>query len=1047
MATEKVKKPRKPRKKAETGTETKPVSRRRKKTIENQVPTADTTVETKSVSSKKAVENTARNLISNAKVLFKDKIQLHELPTLTSIADSELADISVDTSHLLPYDSLVEYLEFTGPQSINTNIKMSKFRGYDALISQCSNSNTPSTSDNGYRDVIGTQYDTTRATFYMAPNSTVSSSSFNLDYSNGIYPFSGRFDTTTPIHFGIKKYDNTRIVGYIGETTQLHPAIDFPGTDDDIIFIKVGPRTEQNNNSRFRIHSFQIFESDGTLLFDGHPARLNNNGCLYDSVSRKIFENCGTGKIAYGEDIHDSIESDQDQIDKYKSIGTALYRFSGDKLSSDVPYLLDESAVKRYRTKTNNLQPIDLRLFSDYSQQGLKKTYFNDHPHIVNNIDMNSLNYDQLLTKNNLEEAERYFVNRFLNSKSKLKASNWETDSDYIKSTNGEPKQEISGLNEMLELDKWDSQATYKFEWGNDKRTTNIVDLKTNSSYYYSVIGIVSVKSKLPDQKSGTIYLEAKPREQDDIDDNWVVVDSAVFKFDQDKKNAGTYVTLTGYMSPNYVTRLKLNLHPNAYSMNNWEYREKGSVSNHYSNTFVGTAYILDDFISSETIEIPINIKFTDSNYSPYKIDNKVITADLTNDLSGYFIDSQVYTIAVSDVIEKIKENLPNSNIETLDISTKTQNGRSQFYINGLRYSPTGRIYPITSTMNLFSNCILYPSYSSGTITVQQSALHNATLNRQGIEESWQGGQVLYNLNMSYLSALPNLDWPKNTEIYGNHEISGKIEQINSSTTRTSYQYQTTNRSNPVSFNNQVVESIAQYNPRICDQLVSHKIDFSKILNKYDVVGNITCHITATPRTWGGAGGESYGVVRYGFTNDKELNDLHTTAVSTIVNPVKFVTKNITRWISNKLCTGTYWNVHEGTMTATFEQDSKYRQIWIQAVANTAKGVTKITHFSVTANVTIYFKYKAMVTGTRSSTTTETVTAYITCSTSGTRENIVQNSKIYPILSASKNMEATTRPSTVEDVFRVDNITDAIGKFRTAELTVIPYPQNISWQS
>jgi hypothetical protein len=224
--------------------------------------------------------------------------------------------------------------------------------------------------------------------------------------------------------------------------------------------------------------------------------------------------------------------------------------------------LLDEAAAKRYHTKTNDLSARDLRLFSDYDQQGDKDTYFNDHPYVVNDIDINSLDYSQLLTKNNLEQAEKYFVNRFLNSKSKLNTFNWETDNNQL-------TQEVSGLNELLELDKWDSQATYKFEWGNDERTTNVVDLNISASYYYTVIGIVSVKSILPDQKSGTIYLEAKAKEEDDIDDNWIVVDSAVFKFDQDNKNSGTYVTLSGYMSPGYVTRLRLNLHPNAYSMNN----------------------------------------------------------------------------------------------------------------------------------------------------------------------------------------------------------------------------------------------------------------------------------------------------------------------------------------------------------------------------------------------------------------------------------------------------------------------------------------------
>ena len=825
MATEKVKKPRKPRKKkVDAGTETKPVSRRRKKTIENQVPTAGIAVETKSVSSKKAVENTARNLVSNAKVLFKDKIQLHELPTLTSIAntDAELTKISIDTS--------------------------------------------------------------------KASGSSIS------------------------------------------------------------------------------------------------------------------------------------------------SLKTSLKQFSGLQ-GSNVRDLLDNSAAKRYHTETNELSARDLKIFSSYSQQGTKKVYFNDHPYVVNDIDINSLDVNQLLTKNNLDQAERYFVNRFLESKSVLKTYNWETD-DTI---NYEPP----GLADMLIYDTYDSQATYKFEWGNDKRTTNTVDLNIYASYYYSVIGIVSVKSILPDQKSGTIYLEAKPRDQDDADENWIVIDSAVFKFNQSSnKRVGTYVSLAGYMSPGYVSRLRLNLHPNAYSMNNWEYREKGSISNHYSNTFVGTAYILDDFLPGDTIEIPFSIKFTDRNYRVYKYSktDNILTADLSSDYKERFGDSQTITVQVSDVISKIKAHIPS--IEYLDISTQTQTGRSQFKINGLRYSPTGKIYPSNTAMNLYSNCVLYPSYSSGTITVSSLGTATYNLNKNSIGESWQSGRVLYNLDATKISALSGHDWPSNTEIYGNHRISGTMKQINSVTTRETYQYDSTDTAGPISFNNKVVTSHATYSPRVDNQLITLKIDFTNALKGFEVTGDITCYITATPSTYGGgSGNESWGRIRYGNTSESQLNNLDADS-STIVSPVQLSTKNITKWISNKLCTGSRWNVHEGTLKTHFTQSSKYKQIWIQACADTAHEDTKPTYFSVTADVKIYFKYKHSVSGSRTTTTQEEVTSTFNYVTTGTREQIVtgSNSKIYPILSSSQTVQATVDEG-ITNSFRVDNIT-ATGRFNSTTLTVIPYPQD-----
>lgn len=723
------------------------------------------------------------------------------------------------------------------------------------------------------------------------------------------------------------------------------------------------------------------------------------------------------------------------------SYGTPLYRFSGIKdseLSSDVPYLLDESVAKRYHTKANELSAEDLRIFSEYSQQGRKNTYFIDHPYVVNDIGIASLEYDQLLTKNNLEEAERYFTNRFLNSKSSLKTFNWETDKESVEN-DGLMTQEISGIDEMLELDKWDSQATYKFEWGNDRRTTNIVDLNLNAAYYYSVIGIVSVKSIIPEQKSGTIYLEAKSREQSDADDNWIVVDSAVFKFDKDNKNSGTYVTLHGYMSPKYVTRLRLNLHPNAYSMNVWEYREQGSIANHYSNTFVGTAYIMDDVLSGDTLDVPISINFTDSNYRRYKFDNNnVINVDLTEDFLSCFEDTQVFSIPVSDVINKISNH--SQEITSLDISTQTQSERDGFRINGLRYSPTGKIYPITGKMNLFSNCTLYPSYSSGTITAQESSLGSATY-MASLGEAWQNGKVLENLNLSAISALPKIDWPENTEIYGNHEFTGTIKMVTTTSTSSVYSETTPARGGPIKIGKKSVESMATYNPRVDNQLKTLKIDFSSILKNYNLTGDITCDITATPSTYGGGGGnESWGRIRYGFTTAKQLSENNTSAISTIVSPVKLSTKNITRWITNKMCTGSRWNVHAGTLKTRITQPSRYQQIWIQACADTGKGDTKPTKFSVTVNLDLHFKNIVSVQRSIDSTSTDISSSSITCSTTHTKENIVQDSFIYPNLSESRSVTSTTAPS-VTNTFRVDEIT-ATAKFRNTELTVIPYPHN-----
>lgn len=248
-----------------------------------------------------------------------------------------------------PYDSLVEYLEFDdigqseNSQFINTNILMKRNRGYDAVISECSNScvisSDPPPGDNGWVDIVGTKWDSTRATIYMRPSLTndptvPSSVLFHFDYESAAYLFTNppndKFDTTIPRHFGIIPYDNnTKVSGYIETGAGTSSIItcnscDFPGpgTEDDYIYIRPRGDLVRNGANSFRIHSIQIHEYDsngnGTLIFDGHPARLNGAGCIYDTVSKRLFENSGIKTIAYGEDIPDSIP---EIVKKYGIIG------------------------------------------------------------------------------------------------------------------------------------------------------------------------------------------------------------------------------------------------------------------------------------------------------------------------------------------------------------------------------------------------------------------------------------------------------------------------------------------------------------------------------------------------------------------------------------------------------------------------------------------------------------------------------------------------------------------------------------------------------
>ena len=747
-----------------------------------------------------------------------------------------------------------------------------------------------------------------------------------------------------------------------------------------------------------------------------------------------------------------SIDTSKAGISTVSSFGTPLYKFSGIKsgnLKSDVSALLDNSAAKRYHTEANDLSAHDLKIFSEYRQQGDKKTYFKDHPYVVHDIDINSLQYEQLLTKGNLYQAERYFINRFLATKSRLKTFNWETDPK-----DGKLKNEISGFQQMLNSDKWDSQATYKFEWGNDKRTTNIVDLDIHAAYYYSVIGIVSVKSILPDQKSGTIYLEAKHKDSEDTDENWIVIDSAVFKFAKERKDVGTYVTLTGYMSPGYVTRLRLNLHPKAYSMNNWEYREKGSVSNHYSNTFVGSVFIPDDVIADgeDPPEIPVNITFSDANYKIYKVNNTAINVDITEHYRHIFEDVQVKRLPVNEIIDVITTQQPV--VSALNIGSNTITRISNFVINGLRYSPTGKVYKRGEYMNLFSNCKLFPSYSSGTITVTQSSL--PTLDFDNPEDCTDcyldNGKILDNLDLTRLTALPNLDWPEDTEICGNHIVTAEMVNVVEGDSGTDDSPSKKPNQGPLKIKDKV-ESSASYDPRVDNQLITHRVDFrekiEKITQLSNLYGKLSFDITAEPSTYGnGTGGESWGRIRYGDTSKEDRNEIDTNAKKTIISCIRLNTKNISRWITDGMCTGNYWGVTGRKMEFhNIKQSYKYPWIFIQACADTAYKDTATTYFSLSITAKMKFNYKIIIPGKPAEEDKRT-SARITTKTTGTTELIEDNQPrhIYPSsLYESHRISTEITPQAGESIneknFYVNEIT-ARAQFNSNSLSVVPHPQN-----
>lgn len=256
---------------------------------------------------------------------------------------------------------------------------------------------------------------------------------------------------------------------------------------------------------------------------------------------------------------------------------------------SDISNLLTNAAANRYYTEENELSAYDLNFFNgkeDFTQddQSKKEAYFELYPIVEEEHDVSTLVSNQLLTKNNIEEFESYMAG--------LGASNAKLYIPVYNPENESPDAAyIDQLSAFIPTTKNEARATYKFEY--NSRESNEIDLSkitpgSNKIVYYSVFGLVSIKSIIPDQKSGTIYLEARDKD----DNEWRTIDSVVFKFTNESNSPGTYVSLSGYLSSNFKTRLKLNLHPQAYSMNIGTYRFfNDAFVNKYVNTFVGFAY------------------------------------------------------------------------------------------------------------------------------------------------------------------------------------------------------------------------------------------------------------------------------------------------------------------------------------------------------------------------------------------------------------------------------------------------------------------------
>ena len=668
------------------------------------------------------------------------------------------------------------------------------------------------------------------------------------------------------------------------------------------------------------------------------------------------------------------------------SIGdsSGKYRLSVFKGKNDQ---LATAAANRYKTEDNELSKDDIKLFSQYTQGGDlvngKDLYFEKHPIVDTLTENNMLQDSQLLTKANIEEFESYLSNKKQVQKSFIPLFNWENEWPLLNKDNvdesiqdtvsGTPYWQKSNSYENLNFkdfltnSKYEAKATYKFLYStsspnerNPERVTNIIPLnkfKDNGEeitavVHLSIAGFVSVKTDLPNQESGTIYLEARRADKNTIgaDNPWQTIDSAVFKFynpKSDKKSPGTFITLNGYLTTEFETRLKLNLKSNAYSMNMFESREETLTPiTHFVNTFIGIVHI------PNVRSTPTNaIYFTNINYQPYLKDNDglvVISKVPPQDLA-----SETDVNYIIDLFKNGQSSTVSNNIKYLKVNSSGMEGiktNEEFEINGLRLSPTGKIYPRGGNIPIHPGMTVYPSYTSGVVYVKKPA--NVIIQEKqypSINSYNSGSYVFDNFDKSYLAVLRDVQWPTETIIYSQISIQSLLHYNN-------YQYWTTGgidtarvESPPETISIPGTFSISSYateKPRRQYPKETYTIRFNTELTGKELVGDISCSFTAWSDTWGpGNGNESYGKI---YSGNEEL-----------IKPHYFQTKNISRGMTYGLCTGSRWSCSRHTITASCKQPNTKKYLRIEAYADTAEddGSDKTCFGVYLSNLKVTYRY------------------------------------------------------------------------------------------
>ena len=195
---------------------------------------------------------------------------------------------------LMPYDSKIEYLEFSGNQYINTlfkgNTTTTKFKMIFMLHSA-----TGKIAVFGSRNITG----------------GVDASAMNIfRIGNNL-----RMDWAIPINQNSSMAINNNIQynieitrGYVKLNNNKKTYSTLDSINNRYNFL-IGNLTDGSNSPyptgfKGKIYSAQLYNNN-VLIMDFIPVRKGSIGYLYDKVSGKLFGNSGTGQFILGNDIND----------------------------------------------------------------------------------------------------------------------------------------------------------------------------------------------------------------------------------------------------------------------------------------------------------------------------------------------------------------------------------------------------------------------------------------------------------------------------------------------------------------------------------------------------------------------------------------------------------------------------------------------------------------------------------------------------------------------------------------------------------------------